>query len=336
MSIHQLDFNGKDKVEKAIMRLQAYEPEEGYFLCFSGGKDSCVIKALADMAGVKYDAHYSVASVDPPELVRFIKDYHPDVIFDIPHDKDGKPISMWSLIPKKSMPPTRIVRYCCQYLKENNGHGKGRLKVTGVRWAESTRRKQSHGEVTIMDKKIQKFIEKELSDLDFQSTRQGGVRLPLDSFDRNAQMVEMCYKTHTTTVNPIIDWTDGEVWEFLKEYNIPYCTLYDEGFKRLGCIGCPMGSKEQREREFERYPKYKNLYMIAFQKMVDNRGGGAESKRTDIPQTAEEYMQGYITEKFRKPGRGGQTSLYPYAKTRADVKDFSDMTPEEIIEWWID
>ena len=86
-------------------------------------------------------------------------------------------------------------------------------------------------------------------------------------------MVEMCYKTHTTTVNPIIDWTDGEVWEFLKEYNIPYCTLYDEGFKRLGCIGCPMGSKEQREREFERYPKYKNLYMIAFQKMVENRGG---------------------------------------------------------------
>ena len=47
-------------------------------------------------------------------------------------------------------------------------------------------------------------------------------------------------------------------------------------------------------------------------------------------------MQGYITEKVRKPGRGGQTSLYPYAKTRADVKDFADMTPEEIIEWWID
>lgn len=280
MSIHQLDFNGKDKVEKAIMRLKAYEPEEGYFLCFSGGKDSCVIKALADMAGVKYDAHYSVASVDPPELVRFIKDFHPDVIFDYPRDKDGNIVTMWNLIPKKSMPPTRIVRYCCQYLKENNGHGKGRLKVTGVRWAESTRRKQSHGEVTIMDKKIQKFIEKELSDLDFQSTRQGGVRLPLDSFDRNAQMVEMCYKTHTTTVNPIIDWTDGEVWEFLKEYNIPYCTLYDEGFKRLGCIGCPMGSKEQREREFERWSKYKNLYMLAFQKMIDNRGGVQKAEKT--------------------------------------------------------
>jgi len=96
-------------------------------------------------------------------------------------------------------------------------------------------------------------------------------------------MVEMCYKTHTTTVNPIIDWTDGEVWEFLKEYNIPYCTLYDEGFKRLGCIGCPMGSKEQREREFERWPKYKNLYMLAFQKMIDNRGGVlTQSEQTSL------------------------------------------------------
>ena len=89
----------------------------------------------------------------------------------------------------------------------------------------------------------------------------------------NAKMVEMCYKTHTTTVNPIIDWDNGEVWEFIKEYNVPYCSLYDEGFKRLGCIGCPMGSKQQREHEFERYPKYKALYLKAFEKMIENRGG---------------------------------------------------------------
>lgn len=291
MSIHQLDFNGKDKVEKAIMRLQAYEPEEGYFLCFSGGKDSCVIKALADMAGVKYDAHYSVASVDPPELVRFIKDYHPDVIFDIPHDKNGKPVSMWSLIPTKSMPPTRIVRYCCQYLKEQNGHGNGRLKVTGVRWAESVRRKKSHGEVTIMDKKAAKFIEEELSDLEVSETPQGGVKLPLDSFDKNTQVVQMCYRTHTTTINPIVDWDDAEVWEFIKEYKVPYCCLYDEGFKRLGCIGCPMGSKEQREHEFERWPKYKNLYMIAFQKMIENRRGVLRKYHT-----AEEWWRVWLTE----------------------------------------
>ena len=170
--IHQLDIYGTDKVEKAIARLQTYEPPEGYYLCFSGGKDSCVIKALADMAGVKYDAHYAVSSVDPPELVRFIKDEHPDVIFDIPKDKNGKPITMWSLIAHNTMPPTRIVRYCCAHLKENGG--KGRLKVTGVRWEESVRRKKSHSEVTFADKKTKKVIEKELSGEDFSSTPQGG------------------------------------------------------------------------------------------------------------------------------------------------------------------
>lgn len=301
--IHQLDFNGLDKVDKAIMRLQTYEPVEGYYLCFSGGKDSCVIKALADMAGVKYDAHYSVSSVDPPELVRFIKDVHPDVAFDYPRDRDGNVVTMWNLIPTKTMPPTRIVRYCCAYLKEQGG--KGRLKVTGVRWDESSRRKRSHGEVTFMDKKARKVAEKELSDEDFFSTPQGGVVLRLDNRE-NARIVEMCYKDHTTTINPIVDWTDADVWEFIKEYNVSYCCLYDEGFKRLGCIGCPMGSKQQREYEFERYPKYKNLYMIAFQKMIDNHGGGT----TEVQQCGGDN-EGLHN---RKMGR----------------------TPSEIMTWWID
>lgn len=172
--IHQLDLYGRDKVDKAIQRLQTYEPKEGYYLCFSGGKDSCVIKALADMAGVKYDAHYSISSVDPPELVRFIKDAHPDVIMEHARDKDGNIVTMWNLIPKKKMPPTRIVRYCCAQLKETGG--RGRLKVTGVRWAESARRKRSQSEVTVMDKKAKALIEKELSGEDFSLTPQGGWR----------------------------------------------------------------------------------------------------------------------------------------------------------------
>ena len=170
--IHQLNMSGLDKVEVAIERLRLYEPPEGYYLCFSGGKDSVVIKALADMAGVKYDAHYNISSVDPPELVRFIKDKHPDVIMEHPRDKDGNIVTMWNLIPKKTMPPTRVVRYCCAYLKEQGG--KGRLKVTGVRWAESTRRRKSHSEVTFADKKAIRTIEQELSDEDFLSTPQGG------------------------------------------------------------------------------------------------------------------------------------------------------------------
>lgn len=164
----------------------------------------------------------------------------------------------------------------------------------------------------------------------FGQPLRGGGALPLDSFDKNVQMVEMCYRTHTTTINPIVDWTDGEVWEFIKEYNVPYCCLYDEGFKRLGCIGCPMGSKEQRMREFERWPKYKNLYLIAFEKMIENRGGTAEvshSRRVvngvDYgKQTAEDIMNGYITERFKDYIGGQRTAeqlFYEWSRNRGGM-----------------
>ena len=82
-------------------------------------------------------------------------------------------------------------------------------------------------------------------------------------------MIEQCYKLSKTVVNPIIEWTDEDVWEFIREYDIPYCKLYDEGYKRLGCIGCPMGTIERRIEDFERFPKFKKAYINAFQRMLD-------------------------------------------------------------------
>lgn len=255
-----------EKVKTSIERLKAFEPKngEGYYLAFSGGKDSVVCKALMDMAGVKYDATYRVTSVDPPELVRFIKDKHPDVKREIPHDKDGKPITMWNLIPRKMMPPTRTARYCCAELKESGGDG--RMTVTGVRWAESTNRQKNQGLVTVVGGNTSRFIDEG----DFSLTRRGGVVLVNDNED-SRRMVEQCYKRHKTTVNPIIDWEDAVVWSFIRAENIPYCELYNDGWHRLGCIGCPMATTREREREFLRWPKYKDAYLLAFGKMLEQR-----------------------------------------------------------------
>lgn len=249
---------------KAIERIKAFEPEEGYYLAFSGGKDSVVCKALLDMANVKYDATYRVTSVDPPELVRFIKDQHPDVIREVPRDKYGNPITMWNLIPRKLMPPTRVVRYCCSELKESGGDG--RMTVTGVRWAESTNRKNGHGIVTVPVKSAQRTYG---DNPDFRTTK-GGVVLVNDN-DDSRKMVEQCYKRHKTTLNPIVEWTDAQVWEFILTHGIPVCELYAEGWHRLGCIGCPMARKKGREKEFNRWPNYKQHYLKAFGKMLAER-----------------------------------------------------------------
>jgi len=82
-----IDGYVRDKVAIAMDRLKAFEPEEGYYLAFSGGKDSQCIYHLAVEAGVKFDAHYNLTTVDPPELVRFIKDNYHDVGINYPNTK---------------------------------------------------------------------------------------------------------------------------------------------------------------------------------------------------------------------------------------------------------
>lgn len=282
---YDLMGNKRDKVQDAIDRFWAFEPEDGYYLAFSGGKDSQCIYHLAQMAGVKFDAHYRVTSVDPPELVRFIKRQYPDVAIDFPHDKDGKVITMWNLIPKKLMPPTRLARYCCAVLKETGGQG--RIVVTGVRHAESVRRKESHGVITMPNARVAKVAE--ANGANFTETVKGGIILNLDN-DAERRTVEQCFRTNKTMLNPILDWSDEDVWEFLNDVvKVPHCELYDRGYKRLGCIGCPMNS--HREAELEQYPAYKAHYMRAFARMLEERDrrGKTDAVKFTSPQAVMDW-----------------------------------------------
>ena len=264
-------FGHIDKVQTAMERLQAFEPPEGYYLAFSGGKDSQCIYHLAEMAGVAFEAHYSVTTVDPPELVRFIKKEYPDVIWDKHYGKDGKPMSMFRLISEHTIPPTRQNRYCCAELKETGGEG--RVVVTGVRWAESVRRKNLHGVVNIRTKS-KKFIDNALENVDGSKLNNRGGLIFLDDNEDTRRLVESCYQKKRTTVNPIIDWTEEDVWEFLNEVaKGPHCSLYDEGYTRIGCVGCPLQGREGMIRDFERYPAIKNMYIKAFEKMIENHPG---------------------------------------------------------------
>lgn len=255
-----------EKEQKAIERLKLFEPEDGYYLAYSGGKDSDCIKILAQLAGVKFEAHHNLTTVDAPETVQYVKSQS-DVIIDKSFDTDGNQITMWNLILKKLMPPTRIVRYCCSELKERGGQG--RVVVTGVRWAESRNRKENAGTVKIIGKpKTTQKMAEEIG-ADYNVNRQGGLVMNDDN-DESRRMVEQCYRTTKTIVNPIIDWSDDDVLDFLHHYGCKLNPLYECGFNRVGCIGCPMAGKH-RYVEFERYPKFKHNYIAVFDKMLKRR-----------------------------------------------------------------
>jgi len=212
-----------EKVEKAVGTLRLFAPVDGspYWGAFSGGKDSCVIKEVARLAGVPVVWHYNVTTVDPPELVRFIRREHPDVIFDRP----ARP--MWARIAEKGIPPTRIVRWCCEEYKESAAEGR---VIVGVRAAESVKRKSRAAVVTRMRRngKDQELIAPIVwwSDADVWSFIRGRGLPYCELYDE-------------------VDERGKKKW------------------KRLGCVLCPMGRRRvdgDSPRELVRWPEIARLW----------------------------------------------------------------------------
>lgn len=219
----------------------------------SGGKDSSVCVELAIRAGIPFEVMHNHTTADAPETVYFVRrefqrleEKGLQCTLTLPTYK-GERTSMWKLIPQKLMPPTRLVRYCCSILKETGGAG--RFISTGVRWAESSSRKNNRG--------IYERI---------GSTKANKIILNNDNDDKR-MLFENCRLKAKRVVNPIIDWTDKDVWDFLDDAKVPVNPLYAEGWCRVGCVGCPMAPKA-REKEFARWPRYRQLYINAFDKML--------------------------------------------------------------------
>lgn len=284
MSLIEYTIDGKiNKVAQAVERVKlgALSPEPLY-VCYSGGKDSKVLRRIVEMAEVNYELHYNLTTVDHPSVVREILD-DKGVIVEKSRYKDGKQKTMWNLIVKNKVPPTRLCRYCCAELKEAGG--KGRICVTGVRKAESTNRKLNGGAVKILNgNKAMNTAQDNKIVGDFDTTPKGGLVMNLDN-DENRRLVELCYRTNKTLVNPLIDWTDEDIWEFSKVENIKQSDLYVQcggTYKRLGCIGCPMASIAEKEKQFADYPQIKEAYIRAFDRMVKVRSNEAKQiKWTD-------------------------------------------------------
>ena len=141
----------EDAESEAIHFLREHEPPEGYYVGFSGGKDSIVALELCRMAGVRHTAYYSCTRIDPPEVVRFIRQNYPDVQWLFPKE------TFWAAIKRKS-PPLRMQRWCCDVLKKDPGRAIPlKVRVMGMRAEESSRR-ASRPRIDTMPKYGQRIV----------------------------------------------------------------------------------------------------------------------------------------------------------------------------------
>lgn len=245
----------EEKVGRAVKLLQENEPKDfGYALAFSGGKDSIVIKQLAIEAGVKFKAFYSVTTLDPPELVRYIKAVHPEVQWI----RQKRPM-LREMSDVKLFPPNQFCRWCCSLYKEASIPRYFSAKIIGVRASESIRRAKLWKEVVP----------------DF----------------RNKKRQIIC---------PIVEWGERDVWNFIKDRELSYCSLYDEGFTRLGCIGCPLAGSKNIRRDFARWRGFENAWRMSFRRMHDNCRRRKVTPKSNKPyyglrhKNGDEWFEDYI------------------------------------------
>lgn len=260
-------------LRKAERLAKSYDKENGYYLAFSGGKDSQCLYHIAKLAGVQFQAHMNLTSVDPPEVIRFVRKQYPDVLLAKPHD------SIYNVAIRKKILPTRRVRWCCEEYKEMAGAGK--VTLIGIRKAESVRRAKRN-EVEINNRSFSGTLD-ELEDYRKQKTakykqrkaQKNGEGVTIVNAD--GERVLGCIRgKESLLISPIIEWTDKEVWLFLNTLGIAHCELYDQGFNRIGCIICPMTSPKQQAKGMMRWPHVKRNWIKAIKAI---RAGGGLSKR---------------------------------------------------------
>lgn len=260
----------------------------------SGGKDSSVCVELALRGGIPFEVQHNHTTADAPETVRFVRQEFARLenlgvkcTINYPVYK-GKRTSMWDLIPQKLMPPIRIKRYCCEVLKEHGGDG--HFVCTGVRWGESARRAKMCG-----------IFEKQVKDRD----RSVKVREDGGSLE---ELFAPCKLKAKHIVNPIVDWTTSQVWDFLRNSKVPVNPLYECGFDRVGCVGCPLAGKK-RYREFNYWPAYEKLYIQTFDRMLEERRRrGKMQGNWMMGGTGQDVFRWWMEEDVLP----GQMSLYDY------------------------
>lgn len=217
----------------------ALNPEDGYFLAFSGGKDSQVLLELCKMAGVKYRAYYQVTGNDPPKNVYFVREHYPEVVFLHPKRNYFRLVEVSGL-------PTINRRFCCDKLKERIGAGN--VVLTGVRAEESAKR-AAYAAVEVFSRRVE---------------HRGKPR------ERTVEQImeneHQCIKgKDRVMLRPMLGWKEDEVWEFIMQRTLPVNPCYRET-GRVGCMFCPFASRGQIALYEKEYPLYKAAILRSLEK----------------------------------------------------------------------
>ena len=270
LKLAPLDLRNKiqhsvELIRKAEKLALIYDSENGFYNTFSGGKDSQALYYIVKMSGVKFQTYMSLTSIDPADVVRFVKTQYPSVIRHKPQ------ISIYKKAVEIGLLPTMTKRWCCKEYKEIGGAGK--VKLIGIRSEESVKRSKRN-EVEVSAKKFSGNIDefKEWSNKQIERKKKRTSKNQDEFSVKNDNEIRCINGKDSIIISPIFDWTQKDVWYFLNNIiKAPHCNLYDEGQERIGCIMCPMASLKQIKKDIEKFPYVRKKWIETIKEI---RGGG--------------------------------------------------------------
>lgn len=259
-------------------------------LTYSGGKDSDVILQLAleCMQPDEFEVQNSHTTLDAPQTVYHIREVFKELeakgvkttIWNKP-TKNQDQTTIWDLMVKTKYPPTRFARYCCASLKENASPN--RMIATGVRAAESRNRKGRDSFQVWTNQKDKRgyfsldHVKEVFSEAIEEAEEQN---IPVETKSPwDCTFVRMAKENKKEVVNPIYEWTDDDVWDYINDRQIKVCELYSCGWKRVGCIGCPLSNRKEQLWELGQFPQFEKAIRKTMDKMIAARKASNMSGR---------------------------------------------------------
>ena len=242
----------------------------GYWVGFSGGKDSQVLLDLVRRSGVPYTAHYNVTSIDPPDNVYFIRKHYPEVEFLHPEE------NFFKLVEKKGLPSVTR-RWCCERLKERSSPGN--VILTGVRAEESLKRAK-------------------YEQVQIRSRRKENQHSNGRTIDNIMQAQHRCIKgKDSIMIFPLLNWTSQDIWNYIHQHDLPMNPCYLKN-NRVGCMFCPFASRKTILTYCQQYPSFYKLLLKSLAIYINNTPSNVNRLLNNAEDVFKWWLTGDTAQKY--------------------------------------
>ncbi len=254
------------KIQVSLTRIDEwYNHFDGkVYISFSGGKDSTVLRDLVHRVHPDVPCVFVDTGLEYPEIRKFARSL-PDVVVVRPEinfkqviEQYGYPLISKEVAQKiyeaRSKPDGKVAE---RFIKDNPHSLKYGKSFSMEKWAwlKDSDIPISHKCCLVMKKKPAKKYEKETGRKPYIGS------MTCESRNRKSAWIRHgcnAFDAPRKTSNPISFWTEQDVLRYLKEYDIPYCSVYGDiveyggkfvttGCDRTGCVFCAFGAHLDKE-----------------------------------------------------------------------------------------